>query len=343
MPENERSSRSGCLPVFLFVALLLSGILNFVLLAMLGASSAVGVRGSGAVGEVETFDEELLIDGGEGVDDKIAVIGLDGLIATEIEGDLGETMVEDLSRAFAQASEDEDVKAILFTVNSPGGEVTAADQIYDAVRRARDRKPVVVWMNSVAASGGYYAACGGSHLMANETTLTGSIGVIIQTLNYVDLFGKVGLDAVVFKSGKFKDMLSGAREITPEERAYVEGLVQEIYSRFVGIVAKERGLDEGMLRAGVADGRILSGKSALEEKLIDSTGQFEDAVAKAKEIGKTPDAKVVRYSAGFRLRGLLRLLGSSSAGNTVRLELPEQLRPVLKPGRVYLLPPFMAP
>ena len=106
----------------------------------------------------------------------------------------------------------------------------------------------MIYFNSIGASGAYYAACGASYIMCNATTFTGSIGVIISTLNYRDLLGKVGLEAVVFKSGKFKDMLSGAREMTPEEKAYVEGLVMQSYDRFVGIVARSRNLDEQSLR-----------------------------------------------------------------------------------------------
>src|SRR5437868_1220039 len=130
--------------------------------------------------------------------------------------------------------------------------------------------------------------------MANETTITGSIGVIIQTLNYEQLFNKVGLASVVFKSGKFKDILNGARPMTPEERDYIQGFVMKTYDKFLGVVAQERHLSADMLRNTIADGRILSGKEALENKLIDGVGQLEDAFAKAKELGSAPDAAIVR-------------------------------------------------
>src|SRR2546430_15824077 len=107
-------------------------------------------------------------------------------------------MVDDMRLALQQAREDNRVKAIILEINSPGGEVTAADQSNNAVTKARARKPVVIYMDSLAASGGYYIACGEKYLMANETTITGSIGVIIQTLNYEQLFNKVGLASVVF-------------------------------------------------------------------------------------------------------------------------------------------------
>src|SRR4029079_15716845 len=134
------------------------------------------------------------------------------------------------------------VKGVVLEIDSPGGEVTASDMIYNAVIKTRARKAVVVYMDSLAASGGYYVSCGGKYLMANETSITGSIGVIIQTLNYQQLFDKIGLASGVFKSGKFKDMLNGARPITPEERDYIQTFVMKTYDKFLGIVAKERNL-----------------------------------------------------------------------------------------------------
>src|SRR5438067_3882773 len=145
-------------------------------------------------------------------------------------------------------------------------------------------------MDSFASSGRYYFSCGGKFLMANETTITGSIGVIIQTLNYEQLFNKIGLASVVFKSGKFKDMLNGARPITPEERELVQSFVMKTYDKFLGIVAKERNIPADSLRNGLADGRILSGKDALDNKLIDAVGQIEDAFGKAKQLGGAPQA-----------------------------------------------------
>src|SRR5439155_21571823 len=149
--------------------------------------------------------------------DKIAVITMRGLISSSLPGSVTDTMVDDMRAALQQAREDSRCAAIVLVIDSPGGEVTALDSIYSAVVKAGARKPVVVYLRSLAASGGYYVSCGGKFLMANETTITGSIGVLIQTLNYEQLFKKVGLTSVVFKSGKFKDMLNGARPITPKE------------------------------------------------------------------------------------------------------------------------------
>src|SRR5262252_10834637 len=267
--------RLSCLSIFLFIALCASLFVNFVLMI-------VAFQRLGGIREAESiprFREILLQRGARASTDKIAVITMRGLISSSIPGNVSDSMVDDLRAALQQARDDSRVKAIVLEIDSPGGEVTASDAIYSALVKARDRKPVVVYMESLAASGGYYVSCGGKFLMANETTITGSIGVIIQTLNYEQLFNKVGLAAVVFKSGKFKDMLNGARPITPEERELVQSFVMKTYDKFLGIVAKERGVPADILRNSIADGRILSGRDALDHKLIDGLGQLNDAFA----------------------------------------------------------------
>lgn len=301
-------------------------------------------RVAGIIREPEAFPRfrEMLVERGEGgVSDKIALITLRGVISSAVPGTARESMVDDLRAFLQQACEDRGVKAIVLEVDSPGGEVTASDQIYHAVAEAREQKPVVVYMGSLAASGGYYVSCGGKFLMANDTTITGSIGVIIQTLNYEQLFNKIGLAAVVFKSGKFKDMLNGARPITSEERALVQSFVMETYDKFLGIVAKERHLPAELLRNTIADGRILSGKDALEHKLIDGLGQIEDAYAKARELGDAPGARVVKYAPPFSLSRLFRIFGQSDS--KIELQLPKQLQPQLESGRAYFLPSYYAP
>jgi len=329
----------GCLSIFLFVALCASVLVNFAL----ALTAFHHFQGEAADEESRPrFREMILERGARGSDNKIAVITLRGLISTGVAGNVGDSMVDDLRWQLEQARNDAEVKAVVLEVDSPGGEVTASDMIYNAVAKVRARKPVVVYMESLAASGGYYVSCGGKYLMANETSITGSIGVIIQTLNYEQLLNKIGLAAVVFKSGKFKDMLNGARPITPEERDYVQSFVMKTYEKFLGVVAKERSLPAETLRNGIADGRILSGRDALENKLIDSLGQIEDAFAKAKELGRAPDAKVVKYSPPFNLGRFFRLL--TKGGDTkIELSLPGQLTPQLQSGRAYFLPSFYAP
>src|SRR5437870_3647772 len=326
----------GCLSIFLFVALCVSLFVNIVLMA-------TAFQRLGGIREAEPiprFREILLQRGARATTDKIAVITMRGLISSSLPGNVTDSMVDDMRAALQQARDDSRVKAIVLEIDSPGGEVTASDAIYSAVVKARP-KPVVVYMESLAASGGYYVSCGGKFLMANETTITGSIGVIIQTLNYEQLFNKVGLASVVFKSGKFKDMLNGARPITPEERELVQNFIMKTYDKFLGIVAKERKLPADLLRNTIADGRILSGKEAFENRLIDGLGELDDAFGKAKELGNAPDARVVKYGPPFSLSRFLRIFGE--ADSKIELQLPKQLVPQLESGRAYFLPSYYAP
>ncbi|MBA3961914.1 MAG: signal peptide peptidase SppA [Chthoniobacterales bacterium] len=333
------SRQLGCLSIFLFVALCVSVLINLTL----ATTAFRRFRGVGSnVEDRPRFQEMMLEHGTRGSRDKIAVITLRGLISSGVAGNVGDSMVDDLRWELEQARNDDSVRAVVLEVDSPGGEVTASDMIYNAVVKTRAKKPVVVYMESLAASGGYYVSCGGQYLMANETSITGSIGVIIQTLNYEQLFNKIGLASVVFKSGKFKDMLNGARPITPEERDYVQGFVMKTYEQFLGIVARERKVPADVLRNGIADGRILSGHDALDNKLIDGLGQIEDAFAKAKELGGASDAEIVKYAAPFSWGRVFRVL-TKAGDHKIELTLPGQLSPQLESGRAYFLPSFYAP
>ena len=326
----------GCLSIFLFVALCVSLFVNL----LLAATAFRRISGSSITQEpILRFRETTVQRGGS---DKIVLITMRGLISSSIPGNVSDSMVDDMRAALQQAREDDRVKAVVLEIDSPGGEVTASDTIYNAVVKTRAKKPVVVYMETLAASGGYYISCGGKFLMANETTITGSIGVIIQTYNYEQLFNKVGLASVVFKSGKFKDMINGARPVTPEERELVQGFVMKTYDKFLGIVSKERHLSSDALRNGVADGRILSGKEALEHKLVDDLGQIEDAFSKAKQLGAAPDATVVKYGPPFSLSRFFRAFGEMTR-TKIALELPKQLVPQLESGRAYFLPSYYAP
>ncbi|HEY3898722.1 MAG TPA: signal peptide peptidase SppA [Chthoniobacter sp.] len=298
------------------------------------------------------FEESVVVDAtkdAKNQEAKIALITLRGVISSSEPGTIGDSMVDDLKIQLEQAATDEKIKAIVLYVDSPGGEVTASDVIYNAVRKVRDggygpksKKPVVVYMGSLAASGGYYVSCAGNYLIANDTTLTGSIGVIMQSLNYEHLFDKVGLETITFKSGQFKDMLSGSRELTQEEKDYIQKMIMDTYGKFVGIVARERKLDENKLRHGIADGRVISGKDAKDEGLINATGQLEDAYAKAMELGGARGAAIIRYESPFKFGRLLRLLGQSEKSK-VEVNVANALVPKLDAGRLYFLPSFYAP
>jgi len=335
--------RSGCLGFALIASLVLLGLslmVNFILAAGSGGSMTANVTG------LPKFEETVLSPAKDkGDSDKIAVIYLRGIISGMEPGSFGDTAVDDIKLQLRQAAEDPKVKAVVLHVDSPGGEVTASDIIYNAVRRFRDekKKPVVVYMGSLAASGGYYVACGGSHLIANDTTLTASIGVIMQSLKYKQLFDKVGLEFVTFKSGAFKDMLSGSRDLSDDERDYIQKMIMQTYDKFVGIVAKERKLPEDGLRKGIADGRVVSGKDALEAKLIDQIGEVEDAYVKAAELSKASNPHIVRYVSPLGFSRFLRMLGKADASRKVEVDLRSALMPKIEPGKAYYLPSFFAP
>jgi len=336
-----KNDRFGCLGIALIVVLAVSVLLNFVFIA---SNATHSVSGFAAMGHSAKFEERLVVPARPAKDakdpgTKIALLSLRGIISAAEPGAIGETMVDDFKLQLQQAVEDEKVKAIVLAIDSPGGEVTASDMIYTAVRGARDtgKKPVVVYMGSLAASGGYYVACGGSHLIAHDTTFTGSIGVIMQGINYERLFDKVGLQMMTFKSGKMKDMLSGSRPMTEEEKTYIQRLIMQTYDKFVGIVARERKLPEDQLRNGVADGRVVSGKDALEAGLVNQLGTVEDAYAKAMELGRAPGSSVVRYESPFPFGRFLRMLGEGRK-SSLETQVAAALTPKLEAGRLYYLP-----
>ncbi|MGH2569013.1 MAG: signal peptide peptidase SppA [Bacteroidota bacterium] len=192
---------------------------------------------------------------------------------------------EEIVRQFKKYRDNKSVKAIVFRVNSPGGGVAASQEIYEEAKKTRESgKPVVVSMGEVAASGGYYVSLGASRIVANPGTLTGSIGVIIQYFQAEELMKKIGVDAPTFKSGKLKDIGSPFRKSTEEERKFFDQLIANVYDQFVDAVTTERNLDRKKVMR-YADGRVFTGKQALEYGFVDTLGTLEDAVSIAAEMG----------------------------------------------------------
>ncbi len=282
---------------------------------------------------------------------KIVVVDIGGIIS-DSGGQSGFGMVDIIKAQLKRAKNDHAAKAVLLKVDSPGGEVLASDEIYRALRDFQERShiPVICSMGSLAASGGYYVSAPSRWIVANDLTITGSIGVIMDSWNYRGLMDKVGLRPEVYKSGKFKDMLSGEREpgeITPEERQMVQALIDETYGKFTNIVAQARARahklngDEGKALADdwtqYADGRVLSGTEAFKLGFVDQVGDFEDAVKTAKKIAGVSQANLVRYSVRVDLADLLRLFGKSEAP-VMKLDWGVEM-PKLKVGQLYFLSP----
>jgi protease-4 len=286
---------------------------------------------------------------------KIAIIEVNGVITSEVD-DSGYDLVELIKEQLRMADDDDRVKAVVLKVDSPGGEVLASDEIYRAIEDFQDEtngKPVVASMGNLAASGGYYISSACRWIEANELTLTGSIGVIMHTWNYRTLMDKVGLDPVVYKSGEYKDMLSGERspaEIPPGERAMVQGLIDETYQKFKDVVAEGRkeahklNKSDGKALApdweSYADGRVLSGNQALKLGFVDELGDFDDAVERAGDLAGLPkDERVnlIEYQPRRDLGDLLRVFGKSSTP-TLKVDLGMSL-PKLQAGQLYYLAP----
>ena len=331
--------------LFLVGSLLLGGFL-IVMLAIGSAGMSLGSGGTSYVEEVTLRDNDSK--------NKVAVIDLAGLIASFSVDASGNNMVESIRRQFKWAREDDDVKAVLFRINSPGGEVLASDHIYEIIRDFQDEcdKPVVAVMGALAASGGYYVAAPCNWIVAHELTITGSIGVIMQGYNLRNLMDKVGVRPMVFKSGKHKDMLSYDKreeDITPEERKIVQNLIDETFGRFKKIVREGRDLENRNKPGGgnaladgwetYADGRILSGTQALGQGFVDQLGDLDTATDRALKLAGYADADLIQYREPLNLANLFSLLGKSEA-KEIKVDLGVDL-PKLKSGRLYFLSPLL--
>jgi protease-4 len=271
------------------------------LVLLVGAAVLV----SGAVSRGGTRTDGL----GFGLGGRVGVVDLDGVILS------ADRFRETLKRFHDAAN----VKAVVVRINSPGGGVAASQELNREIARFRKetRKPVVVSMESVAASGGYYTAVAADHIVANPGTITGSIGVIIQWMNYGDLLEWAKLRAVTIKSGVLKDSGNPTRPITDEERAYFEDLIQKLRAQFVAAVTDGR---KGKLKPGtmekMADGRVVNGEEALALGLVDEIGDYRDAVDRAARLAGLSLPAEVWHPRPAR-PGLLELLSGGPSESSI--------------------------
>jgi protease IV len=242
------------------------------------------------------YDEEYVSGDGP---DKVVVVPIEGVIAPAddtLGGVLPTSTPEGLTDALRQAGSDPSVAAVVLEVNSPGGGVTASDEMHQSVLDFEENtgEPVVVSMQDVTASGGYYISTAADRIVANPTTLTGSLGVIFEITNFAEAADKYGIKQVVIKSGKYKDIGSAFREMTPEERDIFQSIVNESYAQFVDVISEGRDIPKDRVRE-IADGRVYSGLQAKNLGLIDSFGGLDEASAIAGNLANTTDTTVVRY------------------------------------------------
>ena len=257
---------------------------------------------------------DSVVSGSPDASDTIALINIDGEIV-ESDQSQGFTSLSDttvsarhIKKVLKEVADDDSVKGIILRINSPGGSAAASDEILTDIKKFKEdhKIPVVTYMTDLAASGGYYVSLGSDKIVANPSAITGSIGVILEYVNYGDLASKYGVKSVVIKSGAHKDIVSPFRDPTKEETDILQSVVDDAYDVFLTNVSTNRKMDKEKAKE-LADGRIYSAKQAKENGLIDETGGFEDAINVTKKLAKIDDAKVVEFGKeGF----LSSLLGS---------------------------------
>jgi len=205
--------------------------------------------------------------------DRVGVVEIEGIIAESRQA------MEEIIRF----KEDATIKGVILRINSPGGSVGPTQEIYREVMKLKTKKKVFVSMGSVCASGGYYIAAAGEKVYANPSTITGSIGVIMQSVILEELLKKIGVKSNTIKAGELKDAGTPFREMTHEEKAYLDGIVRNIHEQFIKDVAVGRNLDFDKVK-NMADGRIYTGLQAKELGLVDSIGNFYDTVDEIKKV-----------------------------------------------------------
>jgi protease-4 len=231
----------------------------------------------------------------------ISVISLNGVIgegtSASVYGATSGITVSDVKTLLDEAKSDPS-KALIIEINSPGGAVEPTQEIYDAIVHFKKEtgKKVYVWMRGEAASGGYYISCAADKIIAMPTTLTGSIGVIMELVNYEGLFEKLGLKETVIKSGKFKDMGSPVREMTKEEREMLQNIINETYQQFFNVVESARHIPENELKQ-IAQGQVYTGIQAKKLNLVDANGNFQfvvDTIKKDLHLSGSP--QIIRHN-----------------------------------------------
>ncbi len=275
----------------LFSILILSGLSAFTLIVL----TLIITLGPGV--------SEYEIMGGKEGGEQVGVVEVRGLIADS----------QEIIRQLRHFREDENIRAIVLRVDSPGGVVGPSQEIYREVEKTRQVKKVVASMGAVAASGGYYVVASADGIIANPGTITGSIGVIMEYTNFKELFTKIGLSPVVIKSGEFKDTGSPVRDITPQEEKYLKAFVNELHEQFVAAIAEGRQMEIDAVRK-LADGRIYTGADAKTLGLVDRIGNLEDAIQWAGQLaGIKGDVTAVYIPT--KKTSLLRMLTEATLQN----------------------------
>lgn len=283
--------------------------------------------------------EETVVDGESGP--KILLLDVDGVIQeTEQRGAFGmgrrESVVARVREELDKAGDDDDVRALVLRINSPGGTATASEVVYREIRRFKAEKqiPVVAQFMGMATSGAYYIAMAADRIHAHPTSVTGSIGVIFAGVNFSGLMQKLGVEDQTITGGEYKDVGSPLRPMRPEERAQLQGVIDDLHARFRAVVAEGRPALGPERVAELADGRIFSASQALEAGLVDAIGDLEDAIDEAERRAGLSESRVVSYHRPSEWRENVYSLAPRAPA--LQIDLGSLLGPVPGPAFLYL-------
>lgn len=300
--NNSNGFAKGCLITSLIVMSIMLGIsflLNLGLIAALVAKDGISSSKSNDKAEDEFPQFEETWSYGKG-DVKVARISVEGIISREKESGLFSQqpdMTEMTIRQIKAAQNDDKVAGILLEMDSPGGTVTSSDEIYAALKKfkeSRQDRKIVTFVRDLAASGGYYVSMASDKIVAEPTSIIGSIGVIMQSININGLTQKIGVEDVTIKSGSNKDLLNPFRPVNTQQVEILQVLIDDAYKKFFNIVKDGRKMDEAKLKL-IADGRVFASDTALEKGLIDKIGYVDDALKQVTELIGSPETKFIRY------------------------------------------------
>ncbi|RLL41760.1 signal peptide peptidase SppA [Oceanobacillus piezotolerans] len=284
------------------------------------------------------FNEKVL-ETGSGAE-KIVVLRLNGVIQDTMTGAFNTSGYN--HNAFLEmideAGKDPSVAGIIVRVNSPGGGVVESDEIHDKIIEVQqeNEKPVYVSMGNTAASGGYYIAAPADKVIAHPSTLTGSIGVIMQSYNFSELADQIGVDVNTIKSGEFKDIMSPYRNMTEEEHSILQAMIDELYGNFVQVIADGREMEESTVRE-IGDGRVYTGAQAQELGLVDELGTLDDTIDMMETDFELNNPQIVEYTQGFGINQFLGVQFQNVFGSGSDLDgMVEMLQQSKSPRAMYL-------
>ena len=325
--DAKKGCLIGCLGMIAGIGVVIVGIIAVIVLGAIAmdlGSDEDDTFGT-AYSEREKTSKKIWVCGeGDEDDPQILRVKINGIISDTKEDLFGREKASALSalKKIRAATYDEEIQGLYLILDTPGGEVTLSDIIADAVQRfkkAQEDRFVLVEMGSLCCSGGYYIAAGADYIIAHPTTITGSIGVLVSTINAAELAKKIGIESVVIATGTNKAMLDPLKPVDQEHVKIFKKAVDVDYERFLSIVSKGRKIPVDRLRP-IADGRILSADEAKELKLIDAIGYSEDAEAQLAKMAKAEEIRIIRYKDELTWRDLFddTFLSSQGMGRALR-------------------------